>query len=208
MWTSSLEPYSSRIWAETPNKLPQSWKLLTKILSAQGLPRPANSISSSSLQLRSFGEVALLLESDTTMMPAHSAQVLGLLSLEDNPASQFRPYDGKMRKFYRPKKQKATLESRVKPPRTHLESNSSSQKVAQVAPDDEVVEVPPLTGQERSLLPVGQTSYRQSRYGTLKPNRQLRSPVLSYAEPGRQSDPFKVFPIAYKDCVPDACQFC
>jgi hypothetical protein len=91
------------------------------------------------------------------MMPAHSAHVLGLLSLEDKHAPQFRPYDGKTRKFYRPKKQKATLESRVEAPRTHLELTSSSEQVAQVVPDEEVAKVPPLTAQERSVVPVGQT---------------------------------------------------
>jgi hypothetical protein len=142
------------------------------------------------------------------MMPAHSAQVLGLLSLEDNPVSQFRPYDGKTRKFYRPKKQKATSERRFESARVESDPVSSIQKAPQIVLDEVEEEALPVDEQHKSLIPVGQTSYRQSRYGISKPNRQLRSPAVSFAEPGRQSDPFKVFPIAYKDCVPDACQFC
>lgn len=182
--------------------------MLTKALSARSLSN-AKSISSSSLYLRIFGKVEVLLELDTPVMPAHSAQVLGLLSLEDNPVSQFRPYDGKTRKFYRPKKQKAaSFERRVEPSRVELEPTPSTQRAPQAVLDEVVEEAPPVDEQHESLIPVGQTSYRQSRYGISKPNRQLRSPAVSFAEPGRRSDPFQVFPIAYKDCVPDACQFC
>lgn len=142
------------------------------------------------------------------MMPAHSAQVLGMLSLDDTFSSQFRPYDGKTRKFYRPKKQKASFERIVESSRTQQKLHSSSQQEAQVAFEEEVEEVVLVTEQDRSLIPVGQTSYRQSRYGNLGSKRQIRPPAVAVAEPGRESDPFKVFPIAYKDCVPDACQFC
>jgi hypothetical protein len=142
------------------------------------------------------------------MMPAHSAQVLGLLSLNDDLSSQFRPYDGKTGKFYRPRKQKGTYERLVKSSGIQQQPKSSFEHVVPIIPEDEVEEVALTTGQERPLVPVGQPSYRLSRHGNLKPNRRSRLPLVTFAEPGREGDPFKVFPIAYKDCVPDACQFC
>lgn len=141
-------------------------------------------------------------------MPAHSAQVLGLLSLNDDLSSQFRPYDGKTRKFHRPRKHKGSTERPIKFSGIQQQSECSIEHVVPVIPEDEVEEVVLTTGQDRRLIPVGQQSYRQTRYGNMKPNRKSRLPLVTFAEPGRQGDPFKVFPIAYKDCVPDACQFC
>jgi hypothetical protein len=140
-------------------------------------------------------------------MPAQSARVLGLLSLED-PFSQFRPYDGKTRKFYRPKRRRTQFEYPIEQSATRPSLEPSAQPAARIIPDDEVDELPPVTERDRSLIPVGQASYRQSRYGNTGSKRQWKSPVVAFAEPGRECDAFKVFPIAYQDCVPDACQFC
>lgn len=141
-------------------------------------------------------------------MPAHSAQVLGLLSLEDKAPSQFRTYDGKTRKFHRPKKQKPALARRTELLRTQLDPAPTSRNAAPIVFEEDVEEVVPGAGIDVSLIPIGHKTYRQSGYDNWKLKRQNRSPAVSFADPGRQSDPFKVFPIAYQDCVPDACQFC
>lgn len=140
-------------------------------------------------------------------MPVRSAQVLELLSLEDPNPSLFRPYDGKTRKFYRPRKRRTKSKIPVEL-WNQLDHGHTAPPAGHVVPEDEVEELPTATEPDRSLIPVGQPSRRQTRYGNSGFQRQIKSPGVAFAEPGRESDAFKVFPIAYQDCVPGACQFC
>ena len=142
------------------------------------------------------------------------AQVLGIRSLDDSFSSQFRPYDGKTRKFHRPKKQKGAIERSIESSLVQWTFHPPPQRAIKIILDDDVDEVDEadevqrMTVQNQSPIPVGQQYYRNSRYGSSGRKRQLKLPTVALAEPGRQSDPFKVFPIAYQDCVPEACEFC